>query len=328
MPRLSIIIPSPHAPEQFEDTLASVLQNRPQDCEVIVAHSHPYADPYGLRGEVRFLQVSGTPQITDLLNSGIEAARGEIVHTLACGTSVEEGWTDSVLPHFEDEEVASVTPLLVDQRDPSHVVTAGVGHSSLGSRVLLGKGKLSRECRGLASRIQGPVLAAGFYRRSLLAAMGGFSTALGDELADLDLALSAKALGLCTTLETGSRILANEDVALTLSPRNPRSFLAGRQAERLFWRHRNMHGSLAVAMHPVAILGETIVNLTSLAGIGRLLGRCVAALELGTTRRQLVALQQAEQYLEDAGDYSPSTVSMSAGRSKTASSSAASRKAA
>jgi len=310
VPRLTIIIPSPHAPEHFEDTLASVLQNRPQDCEVIVAHGHSYADPYGLRGEVRFLQVSGNPQITDLLNSGLEAARGTIVHTLACGTSVEEGWADAALEHFEDEEVASVTPLLVDTRDPSQVITAGVGHSSLGTRQLLGKGKLSRECRGLASRVQGPVLAAGFYRRSVLIALGGFATNLGDELADLDFALSAKALGMCTNLETGSRVLANDEATQSILLCNPRSFAAGRQAERLFWRHQSQFGSVASVLHPMAVAGETVLNLTSLAGIGRFLGRCVAALEFGTTRQHQSTLQGAGDYLAESSELAPATVSL------------------
>ena len=40
MPRLSIVIACPNDAEPFETTLASVLQNRPVDCEVIVVTGH------------------------------------------------------------------------------------------------------------------------------------------------------------------------------------------------------------------------------------------------------------------------------------------------
>src|SRR3954469_4194264 len=57
VPRLSIVIPCLGGAADFDATLVSVLQNRPGDCEVLVAHSEPYDDPYRLHGEVHFIHV-------------------------------------------------------------------------------------------------------------------------------------------------------------------------------------------------------------------------------------------------------------------------------
>ena len=54
MARLAIVITDGGSIESLESTLVSVLENRPPDCEVLVALAGPYADPYELSGEVRF----------------------------------------------------------------------------------------------------------------------------------------------------------------------------------------------------------------------------------------------------------------------------------
>ena len=62
MPRLSIVIPVLGDPQQLDDTLLSVLENRPARCEIVVVHNRPYHDPYHLCEEVRFIQAeAGRP---------------------------------------------------------------------------------------------------------------------------------------------------------------------------------------------------------------------------------------------------------------------------
>ena len=69
VPRLSIVIPCLGGAADFDGTLVSVLQNRPADCEVLVLHTEPYDDPYGLRNEVRFMESRGS--LVDLLNVAV-----------------------------------------------------------------------------------------------------------------------------------------------------------------------------------------------------------------------------------------------------------------
>ena len=40
-PRLSIVIPMTTGPEPLEETLVSVLENRPDDCEIIAVIARP-----------------------------------------------------------------------------------------------------------------------------------------------------------------------------------------------------------------------------------------------------------------------------------------------
>ncbi len=75
MPRLSIVIPVVGDPRHLDDTLVSVLQNRPDDCEILVVHNRPYDDPYELSDEVRFVEARRGSRLVDCLNVGIAASR-------------------------------------------------------------------------------------------------------------------------------------------------------------------------------------------------------------------------------------------------------------
>ena len=54
--RLSIVIPAVTSAAELEETLLSVLENRPEQCEVIVALACEYDDPWNLRDEVTFVR--------------------------------------------------------------------------------------------------------------------------------------------------------------------------------------------------------------------------------------------------------------------------------
>ena len=66
MLRLSIVIPVLGDQKPLDDTLVSILENRPANCELVVVHNTPYNDPYGLSGEVQFVQAPAGP---DSLNA-------------------------------------------------------------------------------------------------------------------------------------------------------------------------------------------------------------------------------------------------------------------
>ena len=51
MSRLSIVIPVLGSLDGLEDTLVSVLENRPADCQIVVVLNQPYDDPYDLKDE-------------------------------------------------------------------------------------------------------------------------------------------------------------------------------------------------------------------------------------------------------------------------------------
>ena len=118
-------------PAEFDGTLVSVLQNRPADCEVIVAHTDHYDDPYALRGEVHFLHAQAA-SIVELLNIALDQTTGDVVHIIGCGLEVREGWTTAALQHFDDPDVACVSPIVNDESGT--LVAAGIRCSLAGTR--------------------------------------------------------------------------------------------------------------------------------------------------------------------------------------------------
>jgi hypothetical protein len=293
VPRLSIVIPCLGGAAEFDGTLVSVLQNRPADCEVLVAHAQPYDDPYDLAHEVRFVEAPGD-SLVELINAGAEQARGEIVHNLACGLEVAEGWTAAAMQHFDDAEIAAVSPIVL-AADQTTVAAAGVRWSLGGARVVVNDPRvLSAGAGRLRTQILGPALVAGYYRRDVLLALGGFEPALGDELADVGLALDIEALGLLAVCERSSQIV---------QPAQPRSAqassaVAARAAQRLFHRHAARRGLAAsLAVHPVTVACDWLQRAARLNGLGTLVGRAMGLCELATLGDYHERLETARQRL-------------------------------
>jgi len=301
VPRLSIVIPCLGGAADFDGTLVAVLQHRPAGCEVLVVHREPYGDPYRLSGEVRFLECGDASTLCGLLNAGIEAARAEIVHVLACGLEPVEGWTEPALDHFRDLEVAAVAPALLDAGG-SKLLAAGVRLSAGGGRCVLRDQRLLLPGSGhLRAAIRGPTLTAGFYRRRVLEALGGFDAAATDRLADVALAVDLEALDLRTQLEPASRIARVIDPLVTAPDR---ALARGWAAERLFWQNAASVGlplPLALAAHTLTVAGSTLADLPNPTG---LLGRALALCEIGSVQRKEGRLAAAAERLRAIADES------------------------
>jgi hypothetical protein len=278
----------------FESTLASVLQNRPADCEVLLVQPRVYDDPYELGGEVRFLQAPSGSSTVDLINVGIEAAVGTIVHVLTCDIEVLDGWSEPALRHFDDATVGSVSPLVVSA-DGETVVSRGVRYAAGGRRRVRVKAASRWQTGG--RHIVGPTLSAGFYCRQALLDVGGFCQEVGDELADVDLALAFRSIGLRAVHEASSAVLT-----MSTPSASGLSFRCGRQAERLFWRNGAVAGwSRALLSHPCTLVGELLGNLHRPAILLQLLGRAVATCELATFRRRRRHLEAVRAAVQGPG---------------------------
>ncbi len=253
MPRLSIIIIASERVESLEQTLASVLQNRPAACEIIVVHPSSYDDPYQLRDEVRFVAVPPSASLVESMNAAVNAAEAEILHFLRDSIEVEEGWTDQPLCQFDKPKVGSVIPMVLNSNRGAQITLAGVTAAQHGSRI---------ECRGTLNdgppnlgkhQPAGPSLAAAFYRASIVGSLGGFDAAVGDELADLELALSMRRLGFETVLAPDSRLFLHDQAWQTKIG----GFQAGKFAERLYRRHlAGGMGARSLLLHAADVAAE------------------------------------------------------------------------
>lgn len=280
MPRLSILIPCLGDARDFEDTLISVLQNRPDDCEVLVAHARPYDDPYRLSGEVCFVHVPEARENVALINTGFDAARSAVIHVLQCGIEVEEGWVEPAMRRFADDLVAAVSPVIVDRHRKDRLLTAGRCYSTLGrcSMAFAGK-RLDRI--GANTEVVSPTLLAGFYRRSWWRLLRLDET-LGDDFADVQLGLSLKNIGARCEMEPGSVLFA--DKKLIAPSLNPFGFTTARRAERLFRQNREPNSSkLTLAGHALVCLIEALGSLPSPRAITGALGRITSLFEANPT---------------------------------------------
>lgn len=296
MPRLSVLIPCIGENGEFENTLASVLQNRPDDCEVLVVHRQAYRDPYGLQGEVCFLHVPEARSVVALLNAGFEAARSATVHVLQCGLEVEEGWSEAALACFDEENVASVAPVIVDAQTRSTVYSAGLGYSRWGRPLAGSSGKRLSANTRLSSNIIGPTLCAGFYRRRWWRLVRWDET-MGDDLADVQFHLSLGRLGAATRLACGCRIHSVSPFGLAAD--EPFGYSTARNAERLFWMHQAAGvGTLQIAWRWPLFMAEALLALPSPRAITGFLGRIVGLMS-GSDRSALQErFEQIAQLLE------------------------------
>lgn len=209
MPRISIIV-AHHNDQRLEDTLLSVLENRPRDCEIIVAHDGSYSDPYQLADEVLFVETNDGASRVGKLNEALYAACAPVVHMLAEGVRITEGWCEGPVESIQSQAAAAVTPLL-QTTDGRSLRYAGLDAQSLAKR---GLQVVKNNCAPVACA--GPIMAAGFYSRRLLLGLGGILEAVDAQVADVDLALSLKQLGLKCSVDPSSVVLAKSSIA---SPR-------------------------------------------------------------------------------------------------------------
>lgn len=294
MCRLSIIIPLWADNDSFEDTLASVLQNRPAECEVLVVHSQAYDDPYELAGEVRFLPASRQANSSQVINTGCRAAQGDIVHVLQPGVLVTDGWTEAALGPFRDPRVCAVAPLLVDAAEEDRIVAAGLRYTPGGRRLCHGAGvKRSDISRLVRREIVGPGLFAGFYRRWVWEAVGGFCEGLDVGWADVDFGLSLRSLGYRAELAADSIVRASTATVCEV----PLSLRSGRDAERAFWRHVAANGWLvSLVCHPLTVCGSLLRHANRGAAYAHLLGRISVVFGIGGHVASAGKVRQAVEF--------------------------------
>jgi cellulose synthase/poly-beta-1,6-N-acetylglucosamine synthase-like glycosyltransferase len=300
--RLSIVIPFLGETEPFEDSLVSVLEHRPDDCEVLVVHRGGYDDPYDLSDEVGFVAVPNATPLAEVLNAGFRRACGEVLHVLLPGVRAPLGWTDPALEHFDDPRVAAVTPVIVDGREPARIASAGIVYTAGGTCRLNGVGTLfARGERVFRRRVIGPTASAAFYRRMAVEALGGYCPQVGSDLADADLALSLRDLGFRNVLEPNC-VVAIHVPQQRCAP----SFALGRDVERVYWRHADgTHWLQRLMCHPPAILAGLLSGLGRLGSYACLCGRVVGLLEATRHRRHQQELAHIVRQLWDEQALAP-----------------------
>ena len=294
MTRLTILIPCVGDPVAFEDTLASVLQNRPGNSRVAVALDGPYDDPYELAGEVDFLEHPGRSDVVALVNATLSDVQSEFVHVLQCGIEVHEGWCDAALECFDAPDVAAVAPLWKESGAHTRYVFGETWTPGGRTR------RVTRRRPRLRTRdtILTPTLAAGFFRRDWLETTEGWCENVPTQLAAVATGLVWRELG------GRARVAIDSQVEGTWSPACASSFALGRASEHL--RRSNRGQMTAGRLTRVASrLREAFGESSWARRLGHGLGQCLGRIDRGIERRYeayLADIRSRQPNLEKVGE--------------------------
>ncbi|HEX4132489.1 MAG TPA: hypothetical protein VHZ24_20830 [Pirellulales bacterium] len=265
MASLSIVIPAQDQIASLETTLASALAHAPAGSEVVVVLTTAYDDPYHLDGEISFVRLEPGASRVECLNAGIAASHGEVIHLLAVGATVDDGWTGAAVGQFRDGSIALVAP---------SINATCVASPLEGAQLRFDVAENRKNPYALADAVS---LDALFVRRAALPqAAEPLCADLGDRLAGVDLARWLQ--------NVGHRLVSEPRTAIQAPVEHQHdddsAFAAGRQLERLFWRNLPQTGALAaLAAHARTVLTECVASLRRPRIIARFLGRVAGLCE-------------------------------------------------
>ena len=253
--RLSIVIPVLGKLKKLEDTLVSVLENRPAHCEIIVVLNEPYDDPYELAGEVCFIEAPSARRIGRLLEFGRRrqprfdysyAGLRNRGHSRLDGRGLAAFRTPrSRRRNAAGHRSGQSRTNALDRR----------GLSSRRSGMAIGLSSIARRFASHLPAYFGPDLIAGFYRKSALEAVGGLCPEFPGHLAGVDLALALHFADQQCVIEPNCRIVADRPDL----PEGER-LGGGCQAERLFWRWARRMGWFRAGVGHAALIHQRMLG--------------------------------------------------------------------
>jgi hypothetical protein len=247
----------------------------------------PYADPYDLAQEVKFLAPQRGISAIAAINRAVATTRASFVHLLTSGCRASEGWADAALARFGDRGVGSVVPLVWDARSNGRIFAAGVGYRPRGRRYLAGQG-LAALTDDVERAILGPGSFAAFYRKAALEVVGGLAPRLGLRQVDADVALLLRQAGFRTAIEPCSNLQASPEVDFEAG-----GFRQARADERLFRRNLLGQGKLrAVAAHAGLVAFELARSFPRPRLLAQALGRLAASCEILAYARHRRAVEE------------------------------------
>lgn len=259
----------------FESTLISVLENRPQRCEILVSHDGSYDDPFELCDEVRFV-IGPTGRLVDLVKAGATDATARFVHVISDGLRATPGWTDEAIEKFEQFDAGVVTPVIRQTRSSS-IVAAGWfdGRDRLCQPAMNSKRQIDR----YPEIPVGAYLQASFWRTEVLRSVGDACRGLSSAEANSAYDHLIRAAGWASVLATDCTLLCDGETV----PWDSSSLRRGQQL-RAVRNHFSGGGWMT------SLLGSLRAGLSGLVKpthLAEAMGQASAPLSQRHLRRQL-----------------------------------------
>ncbi|MDO4551640.1 MAG: hypothetical protein Q4C96_10370 [Planctomycetia bacterium] len=230
--KLTIIVPYNGKSESLEDTLVSLLENRPSESEILVILNNAYENIYELReDEVRFIHnFHSNKNFETAVETAVQSVNSDILHIVPCGSRVRPGWTDAAIQIFDDPNITCVIPVLYETEEKNSLLLAqGFCFSYTGDLVPGNNNTLFSKQKEPDFCVPHPF--GIFLRREAYLNAGGLDHSFGGALSIIDLVLR--------TRKKGGKIVSTSASALQI----PREMLypdgpdkTSQQVKRLFWR--------------------------------------------------------------------------------------------
>lgn len=192
MPDLTVVIPfhTGTPAELLEETLASVLECRPDGLQILVVNAGQYSDSYSIQEEgVSFLSADPDAGLVDCVKLALSEADAPVVQILQCGVVVTEGWVARALASFQRDDVAVMVPLIEEPASGDEVIC----HTGW---VYRPNGTIS--AANATANVEGvlaPTRFSAFFRRDILIEQN-WPSAIPTDFAMIDVTLQARAIGL------------------------------------------------------------------------------------------------------------------------------------
>lgn len=293
MSHLSIIIPyfSNTRTEAFEETLLSVLENRPKNAEIIVVSGEEYSDPWDVQNDgVRLLCFPDEDSHVRLLNNAVHEGKGRFLHILPPGAIAIDNWTEKPIQRFNDENVAVVIGAAVNREKPEQLISTGISWHCGGKIKLLDNAEpFVAPFAQLA-----PHVANTFFRKSALDEIQHFLPRFNPQIAYIDAALLLSELSWKIVQEPKSRVSVSVDNS-DLS-----DYVWTRHSEQLFWRWLDWGGTgRSIVRHLGLVAAESAYFFFSPKRVQALLGRISGIGHFGAHRTRILEWQQIQQRIEE-----------------------------
>ncbi len=270
-PRVSIVIPNYNGAGWLPGCLDALAAQTCRDFEVLVVDNGSTDGSVTLLREkyakVEVISLEQAAGFAVAVNAGIKAARGEYVALLNNDTVARPGWLTALVKTLDGgpDDIAAVSSKMLMLDDPSRIDDAGDTLSWSGGAAKIGHGEPA-DAISEPYEVFSVCAGAALYRRSFLAAVGGFDEQFGSYLEDVDVGLRGRLVGHRYVFEPRAEVLhKGQGTALPradyvrLITRNRLMLFAKSMPASLLVKHlpRLVYGQLYFAVvfrHPLASL--------------------------------------------------------------------------
>lgn len=200
MPRISVIIPNYNGEKYIKACLNGVFSQTYPDFEAIVVDNGSMDHSIDIIMEefpkVKLILLQDNLGIAGGVNSGIKSAEGEFVAILHNDAIPSPNWLESMVAIIEmDDNIFSVSPLVMMQDKPEIIDNAGDAYTIFGAAYHICQGKRVNKVKLKNKRIFSSSGCGGLYRKSMLIIVGGFDQDFFAYLEDMDIGWRAMLFG-------------------------------------------------------------------------------------------------------------------------------------